>query len=58
MMDAGYNFEALYEQTYRMGHRSVIAYNKRNEDLTGISHLLVLGSVPIVTTAMMPSFKR
>ena len=30
-MDAGYDFEAIYEQVYRMGHRSVIAYNKRNE---------------------------
>jgi len=30
-MDAGYDFEAIYKQVYRMGHRSVIAYNKRNE---------------------------
>ncbi|MGO5011818.1 transposase, partial [Niallia sp. Sow4_A1] len=30
-MDAGYDFEAIYTQIYRMGHQSVIAYNKRNE---------------------------
>ncbi|WP_301108055.1 transposase [Sporosarcina sp.] len=30
-MDAGYDFEAIYEQVHRMGQRSVIAYNKRNE---------------------------
>lgn len=30
-MDAGYDFEAIYEQVHRMGHQSVIAYNKRNE---------------------------
>ncbi len=30
-MDAGYDFEAIYAQVHRMGHRSIIAYNKRNE---------------------------
>nr|WP_283163476.1 IS1182 family transposase [Sporolactobacillus mangiferae] len=30
-MDAGYDFEPIYQQIYRMGHQSVIAYNKRNE---------------------------
>src|SRR5690625_6808830 len=30
-MDAGYDYEAIYEQVYRMGQLSVIAYNKRNE---------------------------
>ena len=30
-LDAGYDFEAIYEQVHRMGHRSIIAYNKRNE---------------------------
>lgn len=30
-MDAGYDYEAIYEQVHRMGHRSIIAYNKRNE---------------------------
>lgn len=30
-MDAGYDFEPVYEQVHRMGHQSVIAYNKRNE---------------------------
>jgi len=30
-MDAGYDFEAIYKQVYRMGQQSVIAYNKRNE---------------------------
>lgn len=30
-MDAGYDFEAIYEQVHRMGQRSIIAYNKRNE---------------------------
>lgn len=30
-MDAGYDFEAIYEQVHLMGHRSIIAYNKRNE---------------------------
>src|SRR5699024_2471990 len=30
-MDAGYDYEAIYEQVYRMGQQSVIAYNKRNE---------------------------
>ena len=30
-MDAGYDFEAIYTQIHRMGHQSVIAYNKRNE---------------------------
>lgn len=30
-MDAGYDFEPIYEQVHRMGHRSIIAYNRRNE---------------------------
>lgn len=30
-MDAGYDFEAIYEQVYRLRHRSLIAYDKRNE---------------------------
>jgi len=30
-MDAGYDYEAIYQQVYRMGQRSIIAYNKRNE---------------------------
>jgi len=30
-MDAGYYYEAIYEQVYRMAQQSVIAYNKRNE---------------------------
>ncbi|MFC0472209.1 transposase, partial [Halalkalibacter kiskunsagensis] len=30
-MDAGYDFEPIYEQIHRMGQHSVIAYNKRNE---------------------------
>src|SRR5699024_4716718 len=30
-MDAGYDYEAIYEQVYRMGQQSVIAYNRRNE---------------------------
>jgi len=30
-MDAGYDYEPIYTQVYRMGHQSVIAYNKRNE---------------------------
>lgn len=30
-MDAGYDFEPIYEQIHRMGHQSNIAYNKRNE---------------------------
>ncbi|MFT8930743.1 MAG: IS1182 family transposase [Sporolactobacillus sp.] len=30
-MDAGYDLESIYQQIYRMGHQSVIAYNKRNE---------------------------
>lgn len=30
-MDAGYDFEPIYEQIHRIGHRPVIAYNKRNE---------------------------
>lgn len=30
-MDAGYDYEPVYEQVHRMGQRSVIAYNKRNE---------------------------
>lgn len=30
-MDAGYDYEAIYTQVYRMGQQSVIAYNKRNE---------------------------
>lgn len=30
-MDAGYDYEPIYEQVHRMGHQSVIAYNKRNE---------------------------
>lgn len=31
MMDAGYDYEPIYEQIHRMGLQSVIAYNKRNE---------------------------
>src|SRR5690625_2496757 len=30
-MDAGYDYDPIYEQIHRMGHQSVIAYNKRNE---------------------------
>jgi transposase len=30
-MDAGYDYEAIYEQAYQMALQSVIAYNKRNE---------------------------
>ena len=30
-MDAGYDYEPIYTQVYRMGQQSVIAYNKRNE---------------------------
>lgn len=30
-MDAGYDFEPIYEQIHRMEQRSIIAYNKRNE---------------------------
>jgi transposase len=30
-MDAGYDYDPIYEQVYRMGHQSVIAYNKKNE---------------------------
>jgi len=30
-MDAGYDYEPIYEQVHRMGQYSVIAYNKRNE---------------------------
>jgi len=30
-MDAGYDYEPIYTQMYRMGQQSVIAYNKRNE---------------------------
>ncbi len=30
-MDAGYDFEPIYQHIHRMGHQSTIAYNKRNE---------------------------
>jgi len=30
-MDAGYDYEPIYEQIHRMDHQTVIAYNKRNE---------------------------
>lgn len=30
-MDAGYDYEPIYEQVHRMGQQSVIAYNRRNE---------------------------
>lgn len=30
-MDAGYDYEAIYQQVYRMGQRSIIAYNKRKK---------------------------
>lgn len=30
-MDAGYDFEPIYKQVYKMKKQSVIAYNKRNE---------------------------
>lgn len=30
-MDAGYDYEPIYQQIHRMGHQSNIAYNKRNE---------------------------
>lgn len=30
-MDAGYDYEPIYEQIHRMGHQAVIAYNKRCE---------------------------
>jgi len=31
IMDAGYDYEPIYEQIHRMGHLAVIAYNRRNE---------------------------
>ncbi len=31
VMDAGYDYEAIYQQIHRMKHQAVIAYNKRNE---------------------------
>lgn len=31
VLDAGYDYEPIYEQIHRMGHQAVIAYNKRNE---------------------------
>ena len=30
-MDAGYDFEPIYQQVYQMNQQSIIAYNKRNE---------------------------
>lgn len=30
-LDAGYDYDPIYEQIHRMGQQSVIAYNKRNE---------------------------
>ncbi|MFD2628941.1 transposase [Oceanobacillus kapialis] len=30
-MDAGYDYEPIYEQVHRMGNQSIIAYNKKNE---------------------------
>lgn len=30
-MDAGYDYEPIYEQVHQMGQQSIIAYNKRNE---------------------------
>ncbi len=30
-MDAGYDFEPIYQQIHDRGHRAIIAYNKRNE---------------------------
>jgi len=31
IMDAGYDYEPIYERIHRMGHLAVIAYNRRNE---------------------------
>ena len=31
IMDAGYDYEPVYEQVHRMGQQSVIAHNRRNE---------------------------
>ncbi|WP_019412367.1 transposase, partial [Paenisporosarcina sp. TG20] len=30
-MDAGYDYQAIYEQVYRIGAHSIIPYNKKNE---------------------------
>ncbi|MFD1039689.1 IS1182 family transposase [Virgibacillus byunsanensis] len=30
-MDAGYDYDPIYEQVHQMGNQSVIAYNKKNE---------------------------
>src|SRR5690625_4239895 len=30
-MDAGYDYEPIYEQVHRMSQQSIIAYNRRNE---------------------------
>jgi transposase len=35
IMDAGYDYEPIYEQIHRIGLQSVIAYNKRNEPVPG-----------------------
>lgn len=30
-MDAGYDYDPIYEQVHRIGAQSVIVYNKKNE---------------------------
>src|SRR5690625_6472204 len=30
-MDAGYDYEPIYQQVHRMGQQSIVAYNRRNE---------------------------
>lgn len=61
IMDAGYDYEPIYEQIHRLGLQSVIVYNKRNESepegSINISPPHVSGSIPISMTAFTPSMK-
>ena len=60
-LDAGYDYEPIYTQIHRMGHQSVIAYNKRNEPepvvLINISHPLVSGNIPIDMIVLITKYE-
>lgn len=57
-VDAGYDYEPIYEQVHRMGQQSVIASNKRNEgELIGFDKntLPLLVFVDTVMIILMPN---
>ncbi|QWH17250.1 hypothetical protein EXW62_09100 [Bacillus mycoides] len=59
-LDAGYDYEAIYTQLYRMKAKAIIAYNKRNEGefLEFDEHFApTFGNIRINMTALMTNIQ-